>query len=74
MAWIDIVELTTVGFTIMGVFIIQRTQARQHLLMYKRQLELRERLLEVQNQIIQEHNRMSELWQSWDKFRGKGTK
>lgn len=74
MEWIDIIELTTVGFTIMGVFIIQRSQSRQHLLMYKRQLELRERMLEMQNQVIQEHNRMTELWQSWAKFRDEASK
>jgi uncharacterized coiled-coil DUF342 family protein len=74
MAWIDIIELTTVGFTIMGVFIIQRTQARAHLLMYQRQVNLRERILEMQNQVIQEHNRMTELWQSWAKFRDEADK
>jgi hypothetical protein len=74
MEWIDIIELTTVGFTIMGVFIMQRTQARQHLLMYQRQDNLRERILEMQNQVIQEHNRMTELWQSWAKFRDEADK
>lgn len=74
MAWSDVIGFAVMGFTITGVFIIQRAQAREHLLMYKRQLDLRERILEMQNQIIQEHNRMSELWQSWDKFRGKVTK
>jgi uncharacterized coiled-coil DUF342 family protein len=42
--------------------------------MYQRQVNLRERILEMQNQVIQEHNRMTELWQSWAKFRDEADK